>query len=122
MSDDPPGAVLRPWTIKAMPEELTAKVVAMARRRQETVADVVTRALYRELNGQTFPAGSALEVIPAANPPALARPDIPPPDICRLIEAAVLFSAAADKMPRAMRAAIARRIRHEVEPRPDAPP
>jgi hypothetical protein len=47
----PNGAVLRPWTIKAMPEELTQRAVAAARRRQETVAELVSRALARELDG-----------------------------------------------------------------------
>lgn len=52
-SEQTSGAILRPWTIKAMPEELTRRAVAAARRKQESVADLVTRALMHELDSPT---------------------------------------------------------------------
>ena len=62
MPSDPP--VLRPWTIKAMPEALTQKAVAAAKRRQETVAELVTRALARELDSPTVLHPANQQVIP----------------------------------------------------------
>jgi hypothetical protein len=54
MPDESSGAtILRPWTIKAMPAELTERAARTARRRQETVAELVSRALVRELDYPT---------------------------------------------------------------------
>lgn len=59
------AAILRPWTIKAMPEDLTERAAKTARRNQETVAELVSRALVRELD----------------SPLAIVRSDQSPPSI-----------------------------------------
>ena len=48
-----------------MPEALTQKAVAAAKRRQETVAELVTRALARELDSPTILHPANQSVIPA---------------------------------------------------------
>ena len=57
MVDEGKEVVLRPWTIKSMPEEWTSQAVAYARRHQMAVAEVVSEALKAWLGADRAPSG-----------------------------------------------------------------
>ena len=110
MSDPPPGAVLRPWTVKSIPEENTQRAAATARRRQETVADLVTRALVRELDSPTT-------LVPSDGRSDQSRPSKPVADW--QLPLGILDTGQA---PKWLRAGAARRLGEMIGVVPPTPP